>query len=59
VWADGAQTPLHYAVASENAECALALLRCGADPNATDTLGRSPMFIALHLVRASVHSMDR
>ena len=40
-------TPLHNAAAGGHAECLAAMLRAGADPNALDVDGASPLHVAL------------
>jgi hypothetical protein len=44
-----AQTPLHYAVASQEAPTALLLCLAGADVDAEDDCGRTPLAVALAL----------
>jgi ankyrin repeat protein len=41
-------TPLHQALHSWNLENAELLLKLGANPNAADSMGRTPLFAAMH-----------
>ncbi|WEP24614.1 ankyrin repeat-containing protein [Largemouth bass ulcerative syndrome virus] len=47
------ETALHYAADTGNAQAAEALLRAGADVNATDILGNSPLFAAITNVQVA------
>jgi ankyrin repeat protein len=41
------KTPLHYAVESSDEAVVIALLRHGADPNATSNIGVTPLYLAV------------